>query len=105
MEVKSWLKKNDIHSLLISDYQKYLQSFKTNYNSEYKKIFKDKDLDSIVCRVNGIKLICDYWYIDEYDFISARLNLFYNGILFAAFEAVYNVDGYIEDGYFRSLES
>ncbi|MED0669408.1 hypothetical protein P4S95_04085 [Aneurinibacillus aneurinilyticus] len=103
MELENWLLKYNVKKMTIDNYNNYIKSYKLEEPEDYAKVFKDKDITKIDIVFHSVSYVINYWYVDEYKYISAKLRLKYDGCGFAEYEAIYDMNGITEDDYFRKI--
>ncbi|MGG4219439.1 hypothetical protein ABEW32_14555 [Paenibacillus jamilae] len=104
MELEKWLLKHDIKNMAISCYEDYMSVYRLEEKEDYEEVFGDKETSKIKIVFHSVSYVINYWYvIDEHKYISAKLRLEYEDTSFAEYEVIYDLDGEIEDDYFRRI--
>ncbi|MCI8749477.1 MAG: hypothetical protein HFH67_16735 [Lachnospiraceae bacterium] len=101
MKLEQWLDDYDIKKMVIRDLKYYLLRYK---EEDFNELFKDMDLDKVQYAFHSVAYVISEWYNcgnKKGKYISARVRLEYDDSVFAEYEAIYSLDGEIQDDYLK----
>lgn len=88
----------------MKDLEVYLHVYKEEEKEDFNELFKDMDLDKVQYAFHSVAYVISEWYNcgnKKGKYISARVRLEYDDSVFAEYEAIYSLDGEIQDDYLK----
>lgn len=103
MELERWLDKYDIRTMVMRDLKLYMSGYKDEDEDDYNELFENKDINNVKYEFHSVAYVINTYYITDGEarkYISAKVRFVYEDEEFAGYEAIYDLQGELEDDYF-----